>query len=232
MRLASVLCLTLLLAAAAPGQNSGFGNVVFPGRGHAPVGRSEFGNVVFPGGTMPRMTPFSITNPSFANRLGGSVSGFRPFTGAGRGHGRGGVVYLPYAYPVLGGGYFGTPYQQQPNVTVIYAPPQPPVIVNQTFTDAARPAAGVSEPEEPENISVYQAPSRAATETEAAPASYYLIAFKDHSIYSAVAYWVEGDTLHYFTAGNTRNQASLSLVDQELTERLNRERNVQVKLPK
>ena len=61
--------------------------------------------------------------------------------------------------------------------------------------------------------------------------SYYLIAFKDNSIYSAVAYWVDGDTLHYFTSGNTHNQVSMSLVDRALTERLNRERKVDIRLP-
>jgi hypothetical protein len=42
---------------------------------------------------------------------------------------------------------------------------------------------------------------------------------------------VDGDTVHYFTAGNTHNQASLSLVDRELTDRLNRESGHEVKLP-
>jgi hypothetical protein len=62
-------------------------------------------------------------------------------------------------------------------------------------------------------------------------ASHYLIAFKDHSIYSAVAYWVEGDTLHYFTDGSTHNQVSLSLVDRDLTRRLNQESGLTVNLP-
>ena len=62
----------------------------------------------------------------------------------------------------------------------------------------------------------------------AEPSSYYLIAFKDNSIYSALAYWIEGETLHYVTAGNNHNQVSLSLVDRPLTERLNRERRVGV----
>jgi hypothetical protein len=43
---------------------------------------------------------------------------------------------------------------------------------------------------------------------------------------------VEGDTLHYFTEGNVHNQVSISLVDRQLTEQLNRERNVDVRLPK
>jgi hypothetical protein len=46
-----------------------------------------------------------------------------------------------------------------------------------------------------------------------------------------VAYWVDGDTLHYFTSANTHNQASVSLVDRDLTERLNKESGLEVKLP-
>ena len=60
---------------------------------------------------------------------------------------------------------------------------------------------------------------------------HYLIAFKDRSIYSAIAYWVDGDTLHYFTAGNTHNQASVSLVDRELTKKLNGDSGREIKLP-
>jgi endonuclease YncB( thermonuclease family) len=68
---------------------------------------------------------------------------------------------------------------------------------------------------------------------EAAPSEpqQYLLAFKDHTIYAALAYWVDGDTLHYFTSGNTHNQVSLSLVDKALTERLNREAGTEVRLP-
>jgi hypothetical protein len=62
--------------------------------------------------------------------------------------------------------------------------------------------------------------------------SHYLIAFKDHTIYSAVAYWVDGETLHYFTTGNTHNQASISLIDRDLTQRLNKESGIDFRLPK
>ena len=80
---------------------------------------------------------------------------------------------------------------------------------------------------------VYEAPRPAdsVSEPEPAESNRYLLAFKDHTIYSAVAYWVDGDTLHYFTTGNTHNQASLSLIDRELTERLNRELGIDFKLP-
>jgi endonuclease YncB( thermonuclease family) len=68
------------------------------------------------------------------------------------------------------------------------------------------------------------------TASPADGASHYLIAFKDHTIYSAVAYWVDGDTLHYFTTGSTHNQVSLSLVDVPLTERLNKEAGEDIRL--
>jgi hypothetical protein len=41
----------------------------------------------------------------------------------------------------------------------------------------------------------------------------WLSFFKDHTIYSAVAYYTEGDTLYYFTSGNVHNQVSLTLVE-------------------
>ena len=47
-----------------------------------------------------------------------------------------------------------------------------------------------------------------------------------------MAYWVEGDTLHYFTTGATHNQVSLSLVDRDLTQRLNEEAGNNLQLPK
>src|SRR4051794_24805159 len=78
------------------GSRSGFGSVVFPGVGHAPG------------------VPFSITDPSFASRLGATVSGSPGFSGApiGRGQHRG-PVYIPYAYPVYVGGYGYDQQQQQ-----------------------------------------------------------------------------------------------------------------------
>jgi endonuclease YncB( thermonuclease family) len=81
----------------------------------------------------------------------------------------------------------------------------------------------------PEPVSPYE-PSTAQAQEQTAP-DHYLIALKDHTIYSVVAYWVDGDTLHYFTAGNVHNQASLSLVDRDLTARLNKESGTEINLP-
>jgi hypothetical protein len=68
-------------------------------------------------------------------------------------------------------------------------------------------------------------------QTDQSKSDHFLIALKDHTVYSVVAYWADNDTLHYFTAGNVHNQVSLSLVDRGLTTRLNRESGAEVKLP-
>ncbi|MGI8990870.1 MAG: hypothetical protein ACR2I2_14990 [Bryobacteraceae bacterium] len=223
--------LTLFLSAAAHGQYrggnynsygsaSGFGSVVFPGTGHPPAG----GN-------------FSINNPGFGSRLGSTVNGNArgPYGAASRRR----IGTLPYAYPVVVGGYgygydpgYASGYgEQQPNVTVV-APPQqqaPQVIINQNFGGAPPPDYQNMETgaaEGGEGFHMYQAPARAAPEPRTADPNYYLIAYKDHSIYSALAYWLEDKTLHYVTTQNTHNQASLDLIDLDFTRRLNQDRNV------
>jgi endonuclease YncB( thermonuclease family) len=66
---------------------------------------------------------------------------------------------------------------------------------------------------------------------QAPEAPRYLLVLKDRTIYTIVAYWVDGDTLHYFTDGKTHNQISLSLIDGPQTERLNREMGIDFSLP-
>jgi endonuclease YncB( thermonuclease family) len=110
--------------------------------------------------------------------------------------------------------------QAAPNVIVIYPPQGAPMAGPET----AHPSMQIYQPMQPDTPQTGQA---AQEET----ADHYLFAFKDHSIYSAVAYWVDGDTLHYFTNGSTHNQASLSLLDRDLTMRLNKESGAELKLP-
>jgi len=141
-----------------------------------------------------------------------------------------GGYYAPDYYPTP---YITQPYVYdepaasplvQPDNSAAMPPQQPvtPVIVNYNFNYAASPPAN------PDAADRRQAP---AEDTPANMPSHYLIAFKDHTIYAATAYWVDGDTLHYFTAGNVHNQASLALVDREFTVRLNKEAGVRVNLP-
>ena len=152
---------------------------------------------------------------SHTGAASGHSSGPRSFTrfsGASR------RATVPFVYPVV-----------DPD----YAPP-----AEQAYADSCQPAPAVSDsyaaqpaaaPEPtPHGVIIDFADLDVAATPE--PAHYY-IALKDHHIYLAVAFWVEGETLHYFLPGNTHNQVSLSLVDYALTERLNRESGTEVRLP-
>jgi hypothetical protein len=204
----------LLLATSLCAQVGTMGSVVHPagGAGTPGVTRS-LGSVVNPaqGGTRVISTGGRRGTPS-----------------------RAGTVYL---YPVyVGGGYY-TPYitQDSPMGAAPVAPadsvlpppaqqPVTPVIINYNYNYPVE----VPPPPHAGNMVQVQAPVEDASAPET---SHYLIAFQDHTIYAATAYWVDGDTLHYFTAGNVHNQASLTLVDRDFTERLNKEAGVEVKLP-
>jgi len=61
--------------------------------------------------------------------------------------------------------------------------------------------------------------------------NYFLIAFKDHSIQAATAYKVEGDQIHWMTREGQERQAPLSSVDIADSQKLNRDRNVDFKIP-
>jgi hypothetical protein len=202
-----------------------------------------FGSVVFPGGppTHPRLG-FSVTDPGFASRLGGIVTGFRPYTGAPSGvsvYRRPTSMAVPVPYPVFVGGYYAAypPPQQTPNVIVV-APPQQPapqVVINQTF--AARPEvqeySTVSA--EDSGVRVYQAPAPAPLDSsgpvQSQEPTIYLIAFKDGSVRTAIAYWVEDDTLHYVTPQGRPNKASMVLIDRDFSLKLNHQRGLEFHFP-
>jgi hypothetical protein len=183
--------------------------------------------------------------PGFSNGRFG-VGSNRSFNGAAnnglnRNRGRGAVGF-PYAYSVWVPDYFDYLNQAAPyGAPYGYAPPpgpegpnnggapQQPVIINQYFSS---PAPGTPEPPQ-------QSPAPEANNGKTAapgapvgePQNYYLIAYKDHAIYPALAYWMEDKTLHYVTTENTHNQASLDLIDLALTKRLNQDHNVSFSLP-
>lgn len=213
-----------------------------------PVGRG-FGNVVFPGGGTPN--PFYNNATTFAQRFGAVMTGYPGYT-PGSQHRRGinaGAV-IPYAVPVFVGGYgYGYGYNEPPpNVTIVNtppAPPQPAVIINQNYTpDRVNPVmrdyTSENLPESP-GVRSYQAPVpnnpegtgsgrlRAAVDPE--KPTIYLIAFKDGTVYSCYAYWVEGGTMHYITTKYAHNRASVELVDAEVSRQLNDERSVEFELP-
>ena len=185
------------------GSSSGFGNVLFPGTGHPPGVNPNPRRLGGPAGSR-------VDNNRFPGLIG---------------------------YPVYVGGYYGgynTGYgdyfngfpqaPQEPNVTVVNAPPaQPaqPIVINQYFNSLPPQA---SQPSDDQALRIYQhqtEPAQAAAASAASEPRTYLIAYKDHSVYSAIAYWVEGHTLHYVTGQNTHNQSDLSLIDMEFTKKLN-----------
>jgi hypothetical protein len=188
------------------------------------------------GFTTPARNPVPVTNAALSYRAGstgahGNFHRYRP------------PVFVPFAYPIYTGGYgygygdYGYGYGDggyAPDQQQSYAPPQSPqVIINQNFIPEHATPVMRDYTDDGSGVQVYEAPGRQPVDNFADEySSYYLIAFKDHSIYSAFAYWVEGDTLHYVTPQRVHNQASLSLVDRDLTDKLNRDRNMQVKLPK
>jgi len=130
------------------------------------------------------------------------------------------------------------------------APPPPPdnpsVIVNQDFVPdhpnpVVRDYSNAPEPGQ-QGMQSYTAPgpppgepAAPDQETLSVPddeqPTIYLIAFRDHTIMPAFAYWTEGHTLKYVNMDHGINQATLDLVDRDLSYRLNQERNVDFKLP-
>ncbi len=246
------LAVVLVLSASLFAQNrSGFINtqgvvrsfpsVIYPGGTSALPGvQRSVGSVLFPGGGT------QIGVPGIPYQQGNIYNrGYSGLYGSGR-RNNGGVVNtyaVPVAVPVpvypgngygyddpsaYGAGYAppaaagpGMPAQAPPNVIIIYpqgAAAPPPYGMQPAQPAMVAPAAQTGDG---------SGPSAENGETP----THYLIALKDHSIYSAVAYWVDGDTLHYFTSGSTHNEVSISLVDRDLTKRLNDESGLQLSLP-
>ena len=197
---------------------------------------AAFGQRAVGGSTFSRSTTFGSSITSSVVHAGHG-STLNTFTGGGRFRNRTGpIIYVPYAL----GGYYGGYYNGDEGMQ---APPGgypqqqsmgPQVVINQNFApDVARPIVRQYVPDANGGIHVYgpQSSAVAPDTTVAEESPTFLIAFKDHTIYAAIAYWVEGDTLHYVTNQSTHNQVSLDLVDRELSDRLNRERQVDFRLP-
>src|ERR1017187_4756554 len=164
----------------------------------------------------------------------GRSSGFRGYYGGYGGY------YSPYFYSRYGLGYGYSPwysdygynsypdysypvYQSSPNVTVVYAPPASAPAPSTVYVERPNPATR-------EYDQYGQQTNRPTSSTDSA-APVYLIAFRDHSIRAAAAYWAEGGTLHYVTLEHEQKQAPLNTVDRDLSGQLNRERRIAFSLP-
>jgi hypothetical protein len=126
-----------------------------------------------------------------------------------------------------------------------YAPemPTPAVVVNDSFQTGAihpqlRDYSNVKLPE-PGTVLVPAPTAAPPTQSALQPAPgldddqpiIFLIAFQDHAILPAIAYWVQGDMLHYISLTGVPNQVNLELIDRDFSKQLNRERHVPFTLP-
>ncbi len=220
---------------------------------HGPSG--SYGNILHPGVPSPGAlrAPAPVA-PAAPGRVGGPgrIGGGGMGSSGGMGNGRtvggrrtfgGGTVYIPY--PVYGGyglgyvndGFYATDYNPGPGYAE--APPAPPtVIINQNFqTDSVRPQF-----RDYSNVPLPQPGVAPAPPPGAAPApaqgaladdqpTIFLIAMQDHTIRPVIAYWVQGDTLHYVSLEGVLDHVSLAQVDRDFSKQLNSERNVPFALP-
>src|ERR1035438_2171151 len=155
--------------------------------------------------------------------IGGGIGrgGFRGGFGYG-GFGWGGYWpgYYDYydSYPYASYPYGSVGYTTSPNVTVVY--PQTPAYV----------AHPVMHEYDQYGQEVKSADAGgASSNSNGSPV--YLIAFQNHTIQAAAAYWVDGKTLHYVTLQHEEKQSPLETVDRGLSQQLNTERRVQFQLP-
>ena len=229
-----------------------YGNILHPGvpspgalRAPAPVPPAAGGLRIGGGGQAGR-----------GRIVGGGIGNGR--MGGGRRNFGGGAVYIPY--PVYGGygmgygfdGFYASDYPSVHNpapgtydpifggynpgpgyAEPFPAEPAPPtVIINQNFqTDSVRPQfrdySNVQLPQPGTAAAPAPAPAALADDQP----TIFLIAMLDHSIRPVIAYWVQGDTLHYVSREGVLDQVSLALVDRDFSRQLNAERNVPFALP-
>jgi hypothetical protein len=174
-----------------------------------------------------------LASRTLGHPLGGIIpganTGGRNFRGSPQ---RGPLVGYPFAYSVWVPDYFdylsqasqyGNPQQYGSATDTAPPAPQQPVIINQYFST---PPAQQPDAPDPKNTT-----AQTAGDPIGSPQNYYLIAYKNHAVYSALAYWLEDKTLHYVTTENTHNQASLDLIDLTLTKSLNQRNEVPFSIP-
>ncbi len=128
--------------------------------------------------------------------------------------------YYPYGYSGYYDPYaYSTPAAYQPNVTVVYpAQSQSSTVYSQPARPLMREYDQYGQEVKPSGPSADSSPI-------------YLIAFKDQVIRAAVSYSIDGDTLNYVTLQHEQRRAPLSTIDRSLSQQLNRERGVQLRLP-
>lgn len=203
------------------------------------------GRVSNPGGNGGRLIYSGNAGPMVSRTGRGSVGGgyvAPPVVSHPYNHGNALIVPYPVFY---GGYYYGYDAPPAPQAGGYYYDPSgaqqvPPVaIINQgyqpeTINPSFQDYSNVDLPP-PSTLRRYDTSSppyqNPAPQAQNDQPSTYLIAMKDHTIYAAIGYWTEGETLHYITTDNIHNNVSLDLVDRAFTKQLNDERHIEFRLP-
>lgn len=125
-------------------------------------------------------------------------------------------------YPFTYGGYDIAPQQ-----------PSPSVIVIQPFSPEMM---APRKPPEPARLEIREYKGPAPEEAQPAAgapraAQMFTIALRSGARDSAMAAWVENDCLSYLNERGRRQTVSLTAIDRDATERLNREKNLSLWLP-
>jgi hypothetical protein len=231
-----------LLAQQQPG-GGGFGRMINPGGVPSGPGGVGFGRLIYPG----TGGPGNVNVAPVISRAPRGGQGFVPLPRVShpQNHERGIIVPYPVFY---GDYYFGYDAPPAPNVGGYYSDQYgarqeaPVVIINQNFVpDTAQPSyqdysnAPLPPPQtlrRPSQPSQGPAPqTQAQVQVQDDQPSVYLIALKDHTIYAAIGYWTEDQTLHYITQENVHNRIGMDQVDRAFTKQLNDERHIDMRLP-
>jgi len=124
------------------------------------------------------------------------------------------------------------PYQAQAE------PPTPAIVINEGFrTEPIHPQfrdysnVKLPEPGAVSPSTATAAPGQPGPAIADDQPLVFLIAFQDHVIHPAIAYWVQGDTLYYISLEGAPHQVSLTQVDRDFSKQLNRDRRVPFALP-
>ncbi|MGA3235331.1 MAG: hypothetical protein ABSG03_03435 [Bryobacteraceae bacterium] len=225
------VCSTLLVGGAVA-QHRGGGGGGGGSRGSA-GGFSRGGGGGFGGGVSGGFRGGGIGNGfrggfGYNRFYGGYYGGYGwPYYGFGLGlgywpyYGYGGYYGYDYPYSYYPDGYASSPaYQPSSNVTVVYPQTQPQ---SAAYADRATPVM--------REYDQYGQQLRPAGGGNASGSPIYLIALKNHNIFAASSYSVNGSTLNCVTLEHAEKQVSLDDIDRDMTMRLNGERHVAFQLP-
>jgi hypothetical protein len=161
--------------------------------------------------------PLSAIPPLGVNQLGVDLF-TASLPGAGRRFGSAFSSFGAYPLlPVFGEGY-GTGYAGGPSIIVLQpiqmAFPQPP------RPEIARPA-----------LHEYKETADAASATSGGAQPMFTLAMRDGSMRPAILVWVQEGVVHYIDQSGKTSHIPLDTLDRDTTQRLNREKNLELHLP-